>query len=161
MSFIDQIIIIIFLLAISIYGLIEGKKNKSSKDFFLGTNSAPWWVAMLSIVATETSVLTFMYVPGFAYRGDWYFLQLAMGYILGRILVSIFLIPQYFNMGFMSIYEVIGQKFGPLVQKIASITFLITVELSIKLKSNFKSRSLDNFFPLPPENILNSTSFIL
>ena len=86
----------------------------------------PWPVAMFSIVATETSVLTFISVPGLAYRGDWFFLQLAFGYMIGRVLVSIFLLPQYFKAGVVSIYEVIGFRFGELFQKIASLIFLIT-----------------------------------
>jgi Na+/proline symporter len=81
---------------------------------------------MFSIVATETSVLTFVSVPGLAYRSDWFFLQLTMGYILGRVLVSIFLLPQYFKGNITSIYEVIGNRFGLLVQKTASGIFLIT-----------------------------------
>ena len=86
----------------------------------------PWPVAMLSIVATETSVLTFISVPGLAYRGDWTFLQLSMGYIIGRICVSIFLLPQYFKYGISSIYEILGKKFGKDIQKVASSIFLIT-----------------------------------
>ncbi len=81
---------------------------------------------MFSIVATETSVLTFVSVPGLAYRGDWFFLQLAMGYILGRVLVSIFLLPQYFKGNITSIYEILGSRFGKPVQKTASGIFLIT-----------------------------------
>jgi Na+/proline symporter len=81
---------------------------------------------MFSIVATETSVLTFISIPGIAYRGNWLFLQLAIGYIIGRILVSVFLLPQYFNLGVTSIYEVLGKKFGSEIQKIASGVFLIT-----------------------------------
>ena len=81
---------------------------------------------MFSIVATETSVLTFVSIPGLAYRSDWFFLQLALGYILGRILVAIYLLPQYFKGDVISIYEVIGEKFGVLVQKVASGIFLIT-----------------------------------
>jgi len=126
MSTIDLSIVIIFLAGLCIYGLLQGSKNHSSKDYFLGHGTTPWWVAMFSIVATETSVLTFISVPGLAYRGDWFFLQLAMGYIVGRVLVSAFLIPQYFKLGVMSIYEVIGEKFGTMVQKVASLTFLIT-----------------------------------
>ena len=126
MSFIDLSIIIIFLAGLCIYGLLQGRKNVSSKDYFLGTGTTPWWVAMFSIVATETSVLTFISIPGLAYRGDWFFLQLGMGYIVGRILVSAFLIPQYFKSGVMSIYEVIGERFGTMVQRVASLTFLIT-----------------------------------
>jgi Na+/proline symporter len=110
----------------SLYGIWQSRFNKSSEDYFLGGRNLPWPVAMLSIVATETSVLTFISIPGLAYRGDWFFLQLAIGYILGRILVSLILLPQYFNSGVTSIYEIIGQKFGPDLQKVASGIFLIT-----------------------------------
>ena len=81
---------------------------------------------MFSIVATETSVLTFISVPGISYRGDWTFLQLAIGYLFGRILVSIFLIPLFFKNGIISIYEILSEKFSVKIQKLASITFLIT-----------------------------------
>ena len=70
--------------------------------------------------------LTFVSIPGLAYRSDWFFLQLAFGYILGRILVAIYLLPQYFKGDIISIYEVIGEKFGTVVQKIASGIFIIT-----------------------------------
>ena len=81
---------------------------------------------MFSIVATETSVLTFISIPGLAYRDDWFFLQLALGYIIGRILVAIFLLPQYFKGNINSIYEVLGLRFSPFIQKSASAIFLIT-----------------------------------
>ncbi len=126
MTFIDFSIIAIFLIGISIFGLFQAKKNTNSNDYFVGEKDTPWWVAMFSIVATETSVLTFISVPGIAYRGDWTFLQLSFGYIVGRILVSIFLIPIFYESGVMSIYEVVGKKFGELTQKLASLIFLIT-----------------------------------
>ncbi len=81
---------------------------------------------MFSIVATETSVLTFISVPGIAYRGDWTFLQLSLGYILGRVLVSYFLLPIYYKEGVVSIYEVLGEKYGHIIQKTASGSFLCT-----------------------------------
>lgn len=126
MHWIDLTIIILFLGGFSAYGLWQSRYNRSTTDYFLGGRNLPWPVAMLSIVATETSVLTFISVPGLAYRDDWFFLQLAVGYIIGRILVSIFLLPQYFKSGVTSIYEVIGHKFGPEIQKVASGVFLIT-----------------------------------
>ena len=126
MHWIDLTIIFIFLAGFSLYGIWQSRFNESSEDYFLGGRNLPWPVAMLSIVATETSVLTFISIPGLAYRGDWFFLQLAIGYILGRILVSLILLPQYFNSGVTSIYEIIGQKFGPDLQKVASGVFLIT-----------------------------------
>ena len=123
-SWIDFSIIVLFLAGMSWYGLRQSKYNKTVEDFFLADRSLPWPVAMLSIVATETSVLTFISVPGLAYQGNWNFLQLAFGYILGRILVSIFLLPQYFRKPITSIYEVLGDKYGKSIQKTASGVFL-------------------------------------
>jgi len=126
MHWIDLTIIVIFLVGFCAFGVWQSRLNNSTEDYFLGGRNLPWPVAMFSIVATETSVLTFISVPGLAYRDDWFFLQLAMGYLFGRILVSIFLLPQYFETGITSIYEVIGKKFGPDIQKVASGVFLIT-----------------------------------
>ena len=126
MHWFDLAIIIFFLLGFSLYGILQGRLNSSSEDYFLGGRNIPWIVAMFSIVATETSVLTFISIPGLAYRDNWFFLQLALGYIIGRILVSLILLPEYFNSGITSIYEVIGNNFGHNVQKIASGIFLIT-----------------------------------
>ena len=119
--------IIIFILACFVgYGILQSFLNRTAADYFLGNRTVPWIVAMFSIVATETSVLTFISVPGLAYREDWFFLQLALGYIMGRILVSVLLLPRYFESGITSIYEVIGQRFGPGMQKSASAVFMIT-----------------------------------
>ena len=126
MHWIDLLIVCSFLGGFVFYGIWQSKFNKSSDDYFLGGRNLPWPVAMFSIVATETSVLTFISVPGLAYRGDWAFLQLSIGYIIGRIMVSIFLLPQYFKYGVSSIYEILGNKFGIEIQKTASGVFLIT-----------------------------------
>lgn len=108
------------------YGILQSFFNRTAADYFLGSRRVPWFAAMFSIVATETSVLTFISVPGLAYRDDWFFLQLALGYILGRILVSILLLPRYFESGISSIYEVVGERFGSGMQKSASAVFLVT-----------------------------------
>ena len=122
----DLAIIILFLAGNTFFGLWHGKSNKSTKDYFIGNHTLPWIVSMLSIVASETSVLTFVSVPGLAFRGNWSFLQLAMGYIIGRILVSFVLLPMYFKHGVSSIYEIIGIRFGPGIQKLAAVIFLVT-----------------------------------
>ena len=126
MQNIDLAIIILFLAGNTLFGLWHGKSNKSNRDYFVGGHTLPWIVSMLSIVASETSVLTFVSVPGLAFRGDWSFLQLAMGYIIGRILVSFILLPMYFKEGVSSIYEIIGIRFGPGMQKLAAVIFLVT-----------------------------------
>ena len=126
MQTLDLAIIICFLAAMAGYGIWQGQSNKTTGDYFLGGRNLPWVIAMFSIVATETSVLTFVSVPGIAFRGDWTFLQLALGYIFGRMLVSAILLPVYFREGVDSIYEVVGKRFGPHLQKLASTVFLVT-----------------------------------
>jgi len=126
MQNIDLAIITLFLIGNTLFGLWHGKSNKNSGDYFHGGHNMPWIISMLSIVASETSVLTFVSIPGLAYRGDWSFLQLAMGYIIGRILVSFVLLPMYFKHGVSTIYEVIGIRFGRGMQKLAALVFLVT-----------------------------------
>mgnify|MGYP000512196548 CR=1 FL=1 len=126
MQIADLATIILFLCGNILLGLWQGRSNKNTKDYFLGGHKLPWFAVMLSIVATETSVLTFVSIPGLAYRGDWTFLQLPLGYIVGRILVSAILLPLYFKNGVSSIYEIIGTRFGKGMQKLASIVFLLT-----------------------------------
>ncbi|MEE2765111.1 MAG: sodium:solute symporter [Candidatus Neomarinimicrobiota bacterium] len=126
MSSIDLIIIVLFLIFSAGLGIYLGKYNKTTSDYFLGGRNLSWPMVMLSIVATETSVLTFVSIPGLAYREDWRFLSLALGFILGRVLVSVFLLGDYMQIGVTSIYEFLGKRFGYLVQRIASGIFLIT-----------------------------------
>jgi Na+/proline symporter len=122
----DFAIVMLFLVGNTLFGLWHAKGNKSTGDYFLGGHKLPWVVSMFSIVASETSVLTFVSVPGLAYRGDWTFLQLPLGYLIGRFLVSFLLLPLYFKHGVSSIYEIIGMRFGPEMQKMASTVFLVT-----------------------------------
>lgn len=126
MQIADLATIILFLCGNILLGLWQGRSNKNTKDYFLGGHKLPWFAVMLSIVATETSVLTFVSIPGLAYRGDWNFLQLPLGYIVGRVLVSSILLPLYFENGVSSIYEIIGTRFGDGMQKLASTVFLLT-----------------------------------
>ncbi len=123
---VDYLILFIFLLGFTGFGWYQSRYNRSNADYFLGGKTIPWPVAMFSIVATETSVLTFISIPGVAYRGNWLFLQLAIGYIIGRFLVSYFLLPMYYKKGVLSIYEILGNSFGINIQRVASFIFLIT-----------------------------------
>ena len=115
-----------FFISLFIYLGLSNSSISSSNDYFSAGRDTKWYIAMFSIVATETSVLTFISVPGIAYRGNWYFLQLSLGYIVGRILVSKFLLPLYFSSNITSIYELIGKRYNKNLQQIASVLFLCT-----------------------------------
>lgn len=122
----DIWIIAFFLGGTVVYGIWSGRYSKTTAAYFLAERTLPWYAVMLSVVATETSVLTFISVPGMAYRGNWFFLQLAFGYILGRVAVSLLLLPLYYATGITSIYQYIGQRFGWRVQRVTSAIFLFT-----------------------------------
>jgi len=121
-----QFYVLLGFISLFIFLGISNANNSSVRDYFSGGRNTKWYIAMFSIVATETSVLTFISVPGIAYRGNWYFLQLSLGYIVGRLLVSKFLLPLYFSSNVTSIYELIGQRYNRNLQKLTSIVFLFT-----------------------------------
>ena len=125
LSFLDYGIVFLFFCGLTIFGLYQGRYNRTAEDYFLAGRNIPWPITMFSIVATETSVLTFISIPGLAYKSNWLFLQLALGYIFGRILVSAVLLPAYFSDGVVSIYETLGRKFG---LKVHTYLILIKVE---------------------------------
>ena len=126
MHWIDFLLISFFIIGFPLYGYLPRKRNKTIEDYFLGGRNIPWYVAMMSIVATETSVLTFISVPGLSYSGNWTFLQLSLGYIIGRLGVSVLLLPIYFEKGVISIYQIIGMRFNLSMQRISSLVFLAT-----------------------------------
>ncbi|MEE9166937.1 MAG: sodium:solute symporter [Candidatus Neomarinimicrobiota bacterium] len=122
----DFIVLFAYLTVVTGIALWAGRKQTSAQSFFLADRNLPWWMIMLSVVATETSVLTFLSVPGIAYQSDLGFLQLAIGYILGRWVVARLLLPHYFEQGIESTYEFILNRWGPGVQRLTSLVFLIT-----------------------------------
>ena len=97
MQAIDFLIIIFYVVGCTAFGAYLGSGTKELKGYFLGESNIPAWAVMISIVATETSTATFLSVPGIAYGGDLTYLQLPLGYLVGRVLVAVFLLPSYFR----------------------------------------------------------------
>ena len=125
-STIDYVIIILYLISITAFGKIIGGKQKTVKDYFIGRQEVPWWVISFSIVAAETSTLTFISIPGLAYLTNLNFLQLTFGYLLGRIIVAQFFLPAYYKGDLTTAYSYLQTRFGNKTRSIASITFLFT-----------------------------------
>jgi len=120
--YLDLTIIVGYIIVINIIGILFSK-NKTTTDYFLGGRSIPWWAASFSIVATETSTLTFISIPGVAFLTGLGFLQVALGYIVGRIIVAYFFIPQYFKGEIKTLYEYLQQRYSPLMRRIVSVVF--------------------------------------
>jgi solute:Na+ symporter, SSS family len=131
----DLAIVVAYLLAVTALGmrfrhrkrdLRNSDRESVSLDYFLGGRTAPWWALALSIVATETSTLTIIGTPAIAYTGNMTFLQLVMGYLVGRVLIVVLLLPGYFRGQFLTAYALIEKRFGERMRAVAASTFLIT-----------------------------------
>lgn len=122
----DYIIIACYLLAIALIGIFSGGKQKSVKDYFLGAKVIPWWAVCFSIIAVETSALTFISIPGLAYLTNLNFLQVAFGFLIGRVIVAMLFLPAYFKGELETAYKYLGTRFGKTTRSFASIVFLLT-----------------------------------
>jgi len=130
LSGIDYLVIAAYLLAITAFGSWFARYQKTTRDYFLTDRSVPWWAICFTIVATETSTLTFIGIPAQSYAGNMVFLQMAAGYVIGRVLVSILFIPSYFRGELFTSYELLQKRFGPRVKTLSAVIFLVTRSLA-------------------------------
>jgi uncharacterized sodium:solute symporter family permease YidK len=130
LTWVDYLVIGGYLLAITAFGSYFARFQKTTRDYFLTGQSVPWWAICFTIVATETSTLTFISVPATAYGGDMTFLQLVFGYVIGRIIVSALFIPAYFRGELMTSYELLQRRFGARVKNLSAFIFLVTRSLA-------------------------------
>ena len=126
----DVAVIAAYCAAVIVFGLVLSGRQRDASDYFLGHRGLPWWAIMLSIVATETSALTVISIPGIAARGDLTFLQLAFGYLAGRIGVAALLLPGYFEGTQDTAYQRLERRFGAGARRAASGVFLLTRALA-------------------------------
>jgi SSS family solute:Na+ symporter len=122
----DLAIIALYLVGITLFGLRFRKRQRSLRDYFLAGRDIPWWAIALSIVAAETSTLTIISIPGLAYDTNFTFLQVVMGYVVGRIVISVLLLPHYFRGDLYTAYELIERRFGRGLRSLTAGLFLLT-----------------------------------
>jgi transporter, SSS family len=126
---IDLALIALYLVGITLFGLSFRKKTtggRSLKSYFLADRAIPWWAIALSIVSAETSTLTIISIPGLAFGGDFGFLQVVFGYMVGRIVVAAIFLPKYFQGEMLTAYQLIDKRFGPTLHKVTALLFLLT-----------------------------------
>ncbi len=127
MRVLDLAIIFGYLLGIVLIGAWFGRRQKTTRDYFLGDRTVPWWAIAASIVATETSTITFISVPGIAFArgGNFQFLQLVFGYMVGRVVISFLFIPSYFRGELLTVYQLLDRRFGGRIKMLAASLFVV------------------------------------
>src|ERR1035437_2277516 len=122
----DYLIIALYLAGITLFGLRIRKKQRSLRDYFLAGRDIPWWAIALSIVAAETSTLTIISIPGLAYDTNFTFLQVVLGYLVGRVIISFVLLPHYFRGELYTAYQLTERRFGSNLRTVTAGLFLVT-----------------------------------
>lgn len=156
LGIVDIVVLIAATAASILIGLLVAGKNNSVESYLLGDRNLPWWAILGSIVATETSTATVLSIPGLGYSESGFkFLQLALGFAIGRTLVVTVLLPKYFQGSIVSAYEILQHRFGPTITRAASVLFLITRNLGDGLRLFLAAMLLQKLvgWPLIPSAI--------
>lgn len=122
----DLVVVVVYIAGVTALGTWFGRQQKDARDYFLADRSIPWWAVCFSVVATETSALTFISVPATAYGSDLWMLQLTLGYLVGRIVVAAVLLPGYFRGEMVTAYALLERRFGLRTRRFASLIFMVT-----------------------------------
>lgn len=130
----DLAVLLGYLLAMLAFGLWMGRRQKDAADFMVGSRSVPWWLVLASIVATETSTVTFLSIPGFAWKNDLTWIQLPIGFAIGRLAVLGLFLPRYFRGELFTAYQVLHERFGGRTKVVASLLFVVTRTLADGLR---------------------------
>jgi len=127
---VDLVVLVAYITGVTAFGVLLGRSQGDARDYFLAGKAMPWWAICLSVVATETSALTFISIPATAYSEDFWILQLAVGYLLGRIGIAVILMPGYFRGELSTAYQLLETRFGPTTRTFTSSIFMVTRALA-------------------------------
>ena len=156
-SVLDWVVLLIYAGVVISFGFLAGKKESTTEDYFLGGRKMPWLSVMISIYATSLSALTFIGVPGAAFEGDFVYLQLAIGDLAGRVLVSTLLLTAYYKSQVTTIYEFLGKRFGPRSRDAGTGFFMLTRLLASGVRLAGCAIALSVVFDIP----LNSAIILI
>lgn len=146
---IDLSILVVYLAGMILFGVWIGRVARTPGDYMVGGRDFPWWLILASIVATETSTVTFLSIPGFAFGRDLTWLQIALGFLAGRAFVAWLLLPRYFEGTFYTSYEILQRRFGGATRQAASALFIVTRCLADGLRLFLSSIVLQEMTGIP------------
>ncbi len=145
----DIAVLAAFFVAVAGVGIWFGRHERSTEDFFLGGRRQHWLAVGLSIIATEVSALTFIGVPADSFKGDFSYLQLYVGSFIGRMLIVFLLLPAFYGGSVTTVYEYLGQRFGPATRVTASLMFFASRIIGSGLRLLVASLAISVVFGWP------------
>ncbi len=125
-TLLDFGILVAYLVGTTALGVWLGRGQKDARDYFVAGQAIPWWAILFSVVATETSALTFISIPGLAYLTDLSFIQITIGYLVGRVVIAYTLLPKYYQGELVTAYALLERRFGVGTRRFASVIFMVT-----------------------------------
>src|SRR6185436_9260383 len=131
---VDLAILLAYMAGMVGLGMWLGRGARDVAEYAVGGRDQSWWLILFSILATETSSVTFLSIPGFAYERDFTWLQIALGFCIGRFVVASLLLPEYFRGSLFTSYEVLHRRFGGATKQTASVLFIVTRSLADGLR---------------------------
>ncbi|MGB0714868.1 MAG: sodium:solute symporter family transporter [Phycisphaerae bacterium] len=154
MGLIDWIILVTYFLFILVVGVLTGRDEKDTEDYFLGGRKQHWLLVGLSILATEVSAATFLLVPGHAFAEDWWYLQLYAGAFIGKILIAFILLPAFYGSRVTTVYQYLRERFGPMTCTVASMMFFASRIIGSSIRLLAASLALAIIFDWPLSSIV-------
>ncbi|HEX5719039.1 MAG TPA: hypothetical protein VF179_22945, partial [Thermoanaerobaculia bacterium] len=133
-SALDLAILVAYMAGMVLLGSWLGRGARDVAEYAVGGRDQSWWLILFSIIATETSAVTFLSIPGFAYERDFTWIQIALGFVVGRFVVAFLLLPEYFKGTLFTSYEVLHRRFGGATKQTASVLFILTRSLADGLR---------------------------
>lgn len=144
-------VLIIYFVGVTIIGIVAGKNEKDTNDYFLGGRKMPWLAVFCSILATECSAVTFIGAPALSFRpgGNFAYLQLAIGSLIGRIIIATIFLKPFYNYNVTTVYEYLRIRFGKLSQILGAVFFFVTRLLASGVRLYVASLAFHVVFGVP------------
>jgi SSS family solute:Na+ symporter len=147
----DLAVLLAYMAFMVVLGMWLGRGARDVAEYAVGSRDLPWWLILFSIIATETSSVTFLSIPGFAFERDFTWLQIALGFVIGRFAVAFLLLPEYFKGTLFTSYEVLHRLFGGATRQTASVLFIFTRSLADGLRLFLSALVLQEMTGIPIE----------
>ena len=119
------IVIFSYFLVLVLISFLTSKKNDNS-SFFMANKQSPWYIVAFGMIGASLSGVTFISVPGWVESSHFSYLQMALGYLLGYIIVANILLPLYYRLNLISIYTYLDQRFGKITYKTGASFFILS-----------------------------------